>query len=196
VAANDNFDPKGVAMNDQSNSVFIEWCDDVRQAQSLSALGGQTFSQSFGHMYKADDLNAFLRDKHSPENYRTVLTDPAYGVCVARDAKGDAIGFAVAGPCDLPAPDMPDNSGELIRFYILEEFQGMGLGQQILNKVLGWLEENFDQIYLSVYAGNDGAQRIYARYGFEKVCEYSYMVGNQADPEFIMIRRGTVGRAT
>ncbi len=185
---------KAQAMSKQPNEISVEWCDAVEEAQTLSTLGRETFSQTFGHLYKSEDLNIFLRDSHAPEKYRMVLSDPAYGVWVAREANGAAIGYAVAGPCDLPAPDMPDGSGELMRFYILEEFQGAGLGQRMLNIVLGWLEENFDHSYLSVYAENFGAQRLYERYGFEKVCKYSYMVGNHADPEYIMKRVASATR--
>ena len=87
------------------------------------------------------------------------------------------------------APDMPDRSGELMRFYIDQRYRGAGLGGRLFEKALAWLHENFDHVYLSVYAENFGAQRFYERYGFEKVHEYHFMVGNHADPEFIMKRR-------
>ncbi|MEM9838423.1 MAG: GNAT family N-acetyltransferase, partial [Pseudomonadota bacterium] len=102
------------------------------------------------------------------------------------DETGTAVAFAVAGPCLLPVDEMPDGSGELTRLYVLQAHQGAGLGVMLLEQALAWLHANFREIYLSVYADNLGAQRLYSRYGFEIIKEYKDMVGNHADPEFIM----------
>lgn len=175
-------------MSGRVDSFSIEQCRDEAAADALSMLGRETFIQTFGHLYKADDLDMFLRDNHSPENYRRLLLDPTYAVWTAHSADRELVGFAVAGPCDLPVPDMPDKAGELIRFYVLDKFQGMGLGQGLMDQVLTWLEARFDHLYLSVYAQNDGAQRLYRRYGFRKILDYFYMVGTHADPEIVMQR--------
>ena len=45
-----------------------------------------------------------------------------------------------------------------------------------------------DEMQLSVWSGNDGAQRFYARYGFAKVADIYFMVGKQADEEFLFAR--------
>ena len=45
-----------------------------------------------------------------------------------------------------------------------------------------------DEVQISVYAGNDGAQRFYQRYGFEKIADITFKVGEQLDPEFLFAR--------
>ncbi len=175
-------------MNGRADSFSIEQTTDAANADALSALGRETFTQTFGHMYKAEDLEMFLRDNHSPGNYQALLTDQTYGVWTVHSADRTLVGFAVAGPCDLPVPDLPADAGELKRFYVLEDFQGQGLGQKLMEMVLTWLEARFGPLYVSVYAKNDGAQRLYRRYGFEKIFEYDYMVGTHADPEIVMQR--------
>lgn len=166
----------------------IELCDDPEQASIVSALGAETFTETFGHLYKSEDLEAFVTDSHGHEGYVALLKDPSYRVWLAKDEKGEAVGYSVAGPSHLPAPDMKPNSGELVRLYVLGKCQGARLGQRLLEPALEWLSANFDEVYLSVYAENIGAQRLYKRYGFEIIHKYSFMVGNQADPEFIMKR--------
>jgi ribosomal protein S18 acetylase RimI-like enzyme len=42
-----------------------------------------------------------------------------------------------------------------------------------------------DAIQLSVYAENHGAQRFYERYGFEKIADITFKVGDHYDPEFL-----------
>ena len=53
---------------------------------------------------------------------------------------------------------------------------------------ISWLDARFDHLYVGVYSENFRAQELYRRYGFEKVGEYRFMVGNHADLEWIMRR--------
>ena len=43
-----------------------------------------------------------------------------------------------------------------------------------------------DELYLSVFTDNHRAKRFYARYGFEAVGPYDFMVGSHADEDIIM----------
>jgi diamine N-acetyltransferase len=184
-------------MKTASETISIAEIIDPALAATLADLGAEIFTKTFGHLYKPEDIRTFLTEKHSVETYRDLIVDNQSAVWLARDAAGEAIGYAVAGPCHLPAPDMPDNSGELSRLYVSEAARGAGLGQRMLAHVFAWLDARYDPIYLSVYSQNHGAQRLYKRYGFEKVHDYFFMVGNHADPEFIMKRmpQSTGGQA-
>ncbi|MEO1252560.1 MAG: GNAT family N-acetyltransferase [Pseudomonadota bacterium] len=172
-------------MTTQAGGIRIDGPAPEISPGALSKLAGDTFALTFGHLYAREDLDAFLRDKHSPAVYAELLADAEYGVFIAFQEE-TPVGYLVAGPCDLPVEDMPARSGELMRFYIMPDWQGAGIGKAMLNAGLDWLNERFDHLYLSVYRDNEGAQRLYARYGFEKVQEYFYMVGSQADPEYIL----------
>lgn len=157
-------------------------------AATLSAVSRTTFTATFGHLYRPEDLNAFLDEKHSFSAYDALLSDSNYGLwLVERD--GAAVGYAVAGPCSLPAPNLAPRSGELLRLYLDASAIGTGVGARLMKAALDFLDAHFDDQYLSVYAENVRAQRFYARFGFEKIKEYFYMVGAQADPEWIMKRR-------
>ena len=63
------------------------------------------------------------------------------------------------------------------------------VGARLFHEALTWLErEGPRTLWISVWSENHGAQRFYARYGFEKVGEYDFIVGQQRDHEF-MYRR-------
>jgi RimJ/RimL family protein N-acetyltransferase len=42
------------------------------------------------------------------------------------------------------------------------------------------------ELYLSVFTDNHRARRFYARYGFEEVGPYQFMVGTHADNDIIL----------
>ena len=157
-------------------------------AQTLADLGQQTFIETFGHLYAPEDLQAFLDASHSVAAYAGALADPARALWIA-EREGPAIGYAQAGPCGLPHPDVRPEDGELKRLYVLADAQNSGIGAKLFSQALSWLERDGPRtIWLSVWSENHGAQRFYARHGFEFVDEYEFAVGEQRDREFIFRR--------
>ncbi len=161
----------------------------VTDAETLCALGAETFCDAFAHLYPPADLAAFLAEAYAIEPARAQLADPRYGAWLL-ETGGEAIGFALAGPCGLPHPDVGPTGGELKRVYLRKAWQGGGRGSRLLNVALNWLEaEGFTPLWIGVWSQNHGAQKLYGRLGFDKVGEYHFKVGQTRDHEFIM-RRG------
>ena len=157
-------------------------------ATTLAALGARTFEESFGHLYAAEDLQAFLAENHDAGAYAGWLADPAYGLWLVED-RDLAIGYAMAGPGSLPHAEVRPEDGELKRLYLLASAQGTGIGARLFGEVLAWLERDGPRtLWISVWSENHGAQRLYARHGFEKAGEYEFVVGRHRDHEF-MYRR-------
>jgi ribosomal protein S18 acetylase RimI-like enzyme len=157
-------------------------------APALATLGARTFIESFGQLYSAEDLQAFLEESHTVAAYERLLAEPRYALWLA-EADGRAIGYAMAGPCGLPHAEVAPGDGELKRLYLLASAQGGGIGAGLFGQALEWLERDGPRtLWISVWSENYGAQRFYARYGFEHVGEYAFIVGQQRDREFIFRR--------
>jgi ribosomal protein S18 acetylase RimI-like enzyme len=158
-------------------------------AAELAALGGATFMEAFGHLYSPQDSRAFLADAHAADWYSRLLESPSAAAWLADVGERQAVAFVTAGACKLPVPDLEPRAGEIHRLYVLAEFQKHRLGTQLLEAALAWLEaQGREPVYLGVWSGNEAAQRLYRRYGFEKVGEYGFSVGQQVDREFIFKR--------
>lgn len=162
-------------------------------AEALSALGTQTFLDTFVHgfgiPYPADDLAAFLESSLSVRATRVHLENPAQAWWMA-ERDGQALAFAQVGPNSLPHPDARDTHAELKRLYVAKDAQGLGLGTRLLARSLEWMEGNTTgPLWIGVWSGNLKAQKLYAAQGFEKAGEYEYPVGGWRDHEFIL-RRG------
>jgi ribosomal protein S18 acetylase RimI-like enzyme len=162
----------------------------LADVQSLAVLGAKTFVDTFGHLYPAEDLNAFLEGSQSVAHYTNVLSDPDVAVWLADVDDFQAVGFVSAGRCKLPVPDMNPRAGEIRQLYVLRQFHNHGLGSRLLSAALTWLEERaFEPWYVGVWSQNLGAQRLYERHGFRKCGEYEFPVGKTLDHEFILERR-------
>ncbi|CAN1544012.1 RimI Acetyltransferases [Caulobacteraceae bacterium] len=158
-------------------------------AEALSRIGAETFTETFGHLYPPQDLADFLVYAYNPERTRADLADPARASWIV-EADGAVVGYALAGPCDLPHEEVTPACGELKRLYLLKRVQGDGTGSRLLAETFAWLERDGPRrLWIGVWSENHGAQRLYGRLGFEKVGEYVFPVGQTRDREFIL-RRG------
>jgi diamine N-acetyltransferase len=159
---------------------------DVAQ---LAKLAASTFIETFGHLYEPKDLQAFLSNSRSEERYLRMLTDQRMGLWLATVKQGEPIGYAVVGPCKLPVENLESTAGEVQELYVLSQYHGQQLGTRLLMEALAWLAaERFAPLYVGVWSENLGAQRLYQRFGFEKVGEYGFAVGDHIDHEFILKR--------
>jgi diamine N-acetyltransferase len=158
-------------------------------AAALAALGAATFTETFGHLYPPEDLQAFLTGSHSVDVWARTLADPRRAVWVATLVDATAIGFIAVGACKLPVEVLEPTAGEIQQLYVLARHHNLRLGSRLMDLGLEWLEaQGRMPLYIGVWSENLGAQRFYARYGFGKVGEYGFRVGNTVDREFILKR--------
>ena len=97
------------------------------------------------------------------------------------------VGYCKIGALSVPVKTPLQGAQELRQLYVLAALQNQKIG----TKLAAWAVNQFKQrgcpeVYVSVWSENIGAQRFYQRLGFEPFGEYSFMVGEQADREFIM----------
>jgi ribosomal protein S18 acetylase RimI-like enzyme len=157
-------------------------------APVIAELGARTFAETFGHLYPPEDLAAFLEAAHTPDKIAVELASPHMALWLAEKA-GEPVGYAVAGACALPHPEVTTGCGEIKRIYVLDDAQGEGLGARLMDEALAWLAaEGRAPVWLGVWSQNLAAQRFYHRYGFGQVGAYDFHVGTQVDHEFIMRR--------
>jgi ribosomal protein S18 acetylase RimI-like enzyme len=155
---------------------------------ALTRLGQEAFVDKFGHLYKAEDLAMFLRDYRTEARYRDQLADPGTLVQLAEE-DGQLLGYCLIARGDdfeerpLPHPARPVVLSQL---YCAPNAIGRGIGSQLMDWALAEAKAwRADAIQLSVYAENFGAQKFYRRFGFDKVADIDFWVGNHRDDEFL-----------
>lgn len=154
---------------------------------ALVALSQKTFTDKFGHLYRPEDLAAFLEESHSEAAYRSYLASADSLIRVAEREDGQLGAYLLCSPLTLPADRAKPGAVEMKRLYVDTPLQGQGLGSRFVEEALAWARRlGAPEMYLSVFSENYGAQRLYARYGWEKVAEFIFPVGAHEDLEFLM----------
>lgn len=158
---------------------------------ALADLGRRAITAKFGHLYKPEDFATFLGQAHSEAKVAKEIADPGMRVAVIEEA-GVLVAF-----CKLVLEStMPTGHSdarrplELKQLYTDPDRIGGGLGARLMDWALAQAAEaGADEIQLSVYSENPEAQRFYHRYGFAKIADIEFWVGDHCDPEFMFAKR-------
>ena len=156
---------------------------------ALSRLSSDAFVEKFGHLYAQSDLNAFLGQVTSEQGISSDFADPDQVYRLA-EVDGELMGFAKIGlkPC-RPDHARGQRAMELKQLYTAAGATGKGIGGVLMDWAMAELAaRGADEVQLSVYAENFGAHRFYERYGFAKVADITFRVGDHVDPEFLFAR--------
>lgn len=153
-------------------------------ASAIDRLFRSSFCDTFGHLYRSEDLDAFLAN-FTPAAWAEELGGADYAFRLAEDG-GQVIGFVKLGPPAVPVESSARRL-ELRQLYMLSKWQGTGGAAWLMDWALAEARRRgAGELYLTVYTDNHRAKRFYERYGFVPVGRYDFMVGSHADEDIIM----------
>ena len=157
-------------------------------APALAEFGRESFTAAFGHLYRPEDLAAFLAEYRTPEKFREYLADPPTLIQLAED-DGLLVAYCVivrGRPFEQRPEPRPKRPVFLSQLYCATDMTGKGLGAALIEWAIAEARAwKADALQLSVFSENFAAQRFYARYGFAKVADIDFWVGNHRDAEFL-----------
>lgn len=158
----------------------------LADAQALARLGRDSFVDKFGHMYSPEDLTTFLDEAHADAVVAAEIADPARLYRLVEE-DGALLAYCKLGlACGWPEHARGTKAIELKQLYTAPGLAGRGIGAALMDWALAEARtRGADEIQLSVWSGNEGAQQFYARYGFAKVADITFRVGEQIDEEFL-----------
>ena len=154
---------------------------------ALSQLGNDSFVAKFGHLYRTEDLASFLAEAYSRDSIAAELANLDQLYCLA-ESEGRLAGYCkLSLACSFQEHARGANVIELKQLYTRPDLTGKGIGAALMDWAFAEARaRDADEIQLSVWSGNHGAQRFYARYGFVKVADVHFWVGAHRDDEFLL----------
>ena len=157
----------------------------IRKAKMDDAAGiAKVHVDSWRTTYKGMMPQSFL-DRLSYDE-RTALweknmADATNEIYVAENENGQIIGFVTGGK---RAENTEAGATDLTAIYLLEEWQGLGVGKQLLKQIMScFQEQGFRKVYVDVLAANK-TRHFYQYYGAEYVKNVQFeMDGETIDEE-------------
>lgn len=168
---------------------------DVREAvpadaPALALLGAATFLETYAHLLPVQDILAHTARHHTADVYAHWLTSSDCGCWIAVHATGGApVGYLIATPPDLPLQGVAPADWEIRRIYLLNRFQGHGLGRRLMDAVSARARATGrTRLLLGVYSRNEAALAFYAGMGFRQAGTRSFRVGANDYHDYILQR--------
>jgi len=151
-------------------------------APRLAALARWVWLDS----YAADGVEArflpYLAESFTPAVFEQLIADPLQVLWLTEGEGGALQGFAQLRH-GVPAPAAEPLRVELERLYVAPPCTGRGLGARLLAAARAtWPGE---ALWLSVWAGNEGARRFYGREGGRIIGETDFMLDGQPIPNLV-----------
>ena len=89
----------------------------LADAATLDRIFDTVFSGTFGHLYRAEDLDVFL-SSFGVADWQAQLGDPAFAFRIA-EADGEPVGYVKLGPLDKLPVETECPAILLDQFYVL-----------------------------------------------------------------------------
>lgn len=168
-------------------TINIKKCtlEDLRKLQEISY---ETFNTTFKHQNSSENMNTYLESAFHLKQLEKELSNISSQFFFVYFHDKIA-GYLKVNINDAQSEEMDDESLEIERIYIKNEFQKQGLGKYLLNKAVEIaIEYHKKKIWLGVWEKNENAIAFYKKMGFIQTGTHSFYMGNEKQLDFIMTK--------
>lgn len=167
------------------NTIIIKRAGTT-DVENLSNIGKQTFSETFSAINSEENMAQYLRESFSLEKITSELND-----------KNSEIYFAMSGNTIIgylkvnfgsSQTELQDNDAlEIERIYVLKEFHGRKVGQQLYEKAIQIARKaKVNYVWLGVWENNNRAKAFYRKNGFEEFDKHIFKLGEDEQTDIMM----------
>ena len=162
-------------------------------ASVLSLFGATTFRDTFERENTSQDMERYLAEAFTPDQQATEIADSAGAVLLAEhiSESGDAqlVGYAHLVSGDAPEGVRGAAPLELKRLYVARAWHGRRVAQGLMDAAIDAARARGAQtLWLGVWERNPRAVAFYAKYGFARVGEHTFVLGGDAQTDWIFAR--------
>lgn len=160
----------------------------IGDIDQLQEIGRQTFSETFSAVNTEENMRKYLDDSFSVEKLSTELKNKNSEFYFA------TIGHRVVGYMKLnygtaQTEFQDDKAVEIERIYVLKEFHGEKVGQQLYDwamQISG--EKKAHYVWLGVWENNKRAIGFYKKNGFTEFDKHIFKLGDDVQTDLLMKR--------
>ena len=162
---------------------------EMPDVEVLAKIAKQTFRETFAHDNTEEQLQEYFEEAYSLRVLLTELENPESETYFIMHEE-EIAGFLKVNWGNAQTERELENAFEIQRLYVLQTYQGFGLGKQLFEFALEHAEKNgFSWAWLGVWEHNTKAQVFYYRYGFEKFSQHRFMVGQKVDTDWLLKKK-------
>ena len=164
---------------------------NINDVALLQQIGRATFDDTFGNTCTKEDMRGVLDLFFNSAQVALELQDESDNFFFF-EQDGIAKGYLrINAKHACPLESFQNRKSiELVRLYILKEFHGLGVANELMNFALDFARNNgFDLMYLSVWEYNFRARGFYEKHGFVNTgLENDFPLGSTPQTDFWFVK--------
>ncbi len=158
-------------------------------AETLTELSVTTFQQAFAGSSKQENLDDYILTALNPAQLALELQDSNATFCFA-ELNQQVVGYFKLIEAEVPECVSDSHAIELSRLYVREEFIANKIGAALMQKALEQARaKGYQTIFLGVWEHNTRAQAFYHKWGFKRVGEHIFQMGDDPQIDWWMERK-------
>jgi diamine N-acetyltransferase len=156
------------------------------EAEALYRVALRVFVDTFAPHNTPENMADYVSKTYSIEHQLREIRDPVRVIAMAWHGT-NAVGYYQlyihpAEPCVTGHRPI-----ELLRLYVDQSMHGRGVARQLLaHAETAAMNLGFETLWLGVWDKNFRAQRFYEKEGFKKVGSHEFVMGTDAQTDWIM----------
>ncbi|MGM0837996.1 MAG: GNAT family N-acetyltransferase [Bacillota bacterium] len=168
-------------------TVKIEKCNR-EDLQILQEISIETFNDTFKGQNSPENMKNYLESAFNSKQLKNEL-DNSFSEFFFVYYNNEVAGYLKVNTNDAQSEEMGDESLEIERIYIKNQFQKHGLGKYLLNQAMDMArEQNKKEMWLGVWEKNETAIAFYKKMGFVQTGAHSFYMGDEEQTDFIMTK--------
>ena len=157
----------------------------LEDAAVLAKISRQTFYDTFTGTCTEDDMQSFLEQYFNLEQVQSELGNPDDYYFFA-EVEGKPVGY-IRFMQDYNNWELVKKwkALELKRLYVLQQYHGKGIAQQLMDFFILFAQQNqYQLVWLGVWEHNVRAQKFYEKYGFaDSGHRHDFPIGDTAQTD-------------
>ncbi|WP_449620441.1 N-acetyltransferase family protein [Robertmurraya sp. Marseille-Q9965] len=154
---------------------------DLSDAKGLARVHVDSWRTTYSEIVPDEFLNSLSYDNFEQRWVRNI---PNGGVYVAESESGEIVGFSSGGK--ERSGKYTGFDGEIYAIYILKEYQGQGIGRELVKPIIVELKEmGFNTMMVLVLKDNP-SRYFYEALGAKYIDEVEVEIGGKQLPELVL----------
>lgn len=159
---------------------------NLEHLEKLKQISRQTFFEAFSSQNSEEDMRSYLDFAFSDEKLSTELKETQSEFYFAK-YREEIIGYLKINFGSAQTDIKDQHAIELERIYLLNNFQGKGIGKMLLNLAIRIANDHkMKYLWLGVWEKNEQAIQFYKRNGFEIFDSHTFKIGNDVQMDHLM----------
>ena len=158
----------------------------ILDLDSIQKISTQTFTETFAAVNTPENIANYIKDSLNTEQLTAELNNANSQFYIAY-SDTEVVGYLKINFGDAQTESINENTLEVQRIYVLQNFHGKNIGQLLLEKVKKIAQTtDVEYIWLGVWEENHRALRFYTKNGFVVFDKHVFMMGNDEQTDLLM----------